>query len=617
MRWVCVGVTVAALASVALMAGGNRVDAGPEVASAGRAEAGSDRSASGQPHRSPVDLVLEPQGRWLATANQSSGTISLVRTSDGRVLDELAVGNRPAAIALAPDGRRLLVTSSYSGELTVVEVEAGRLRERQRIDVGFEPYGVAVAPDGRTAYVAQFAADAVAVVDLDAGRVTHQIPVGRWPRYLALSQNGNRLAVGIAGDGGVAVVDTQRRRVDFVSRFGGINLGQMQIDRDGRFVYFPYMLYRANPITPGNIRQGWVLASRVARVRLDRQERREAVSLDPRGRAVADPHGFAITAEGTTAVLSASGTHELIVLAIPGLPFVRYGGSGDHIDPALLADAKRFARIALGGRPMGLRIGPDDRTVYVANYLKDCVQVVDLASRRLVGEFALGGPDSPDLVRQGEALFYDARRSLDQWYSCHTCHYQGGSNSDAMDTWNDESSFTFKTVLPLFHVEQTPPWTWHGLQSDLTAALRKSLTSTLQGPPPSDQELAALRAFVSSLQPPPNPYRASNALPAESVRRGKELFHSDRAGCAGCHSGPYFTDGQTHDVGLAEAVDRHRTFNTPSLRGVYRRRRFLHDGRCRTLEEVLTGPHSPEKVSGTAPLSRSELEDLINYLKTL
>ena len=49
---------------------------------------------------------------------------------------------------------------------------------------------------------------------------------------------------------------------------------------------FPWMVYRNNPITAGNIRLGWVLASRIARVRLDGPARREAMSLDPQGKAI-------------------------------------------------------------------------------------------------------------------------------------------------------------------------------------------------------------------------------------------------------------------------------------------------------------------------------------------
>ena len=61
--------------------------------------------------------------------------------------------------------------------------------------------------------------------------------------------------------------------------FVGLNLGHMQASADGKYVYFPWMNYRHRPITAGNIRQGWVLASRIARVRLDGPARREAIAL--------------------------------------------------------------------------------------------------------------------------------------------------------------------------------------------------------------------------------------------------------------------------------------------------------------------------------------------------
>ena len=95
------------------------------------------------------------------------------------------------------------------------------------------------------------------------------------------------------------------------------------------------------------------------------------------------------------------------------------------------------------------------------------MQVVDLAERKVVRTIPLGGPAEPSLARRGEAIFYDARRSLDQWYSCHTCHYEGGTNSVTTDTTNDGTPFTFKTVLPLHHLHETGPWTWHGWQTDL------------------------------------------------------------------------------------------------------------------------------------------------------
>ena len=40
-----------------------------------------------------------------------------------------------------------------------------------------------------------------------------------------------------------------------------------------------------------------------------------------------------------------------------------------------------------------------------------------------------------------------------------------------MDTNNDGSYGTFKTVPALYNVTRTAPWTWHGWQTDLGAAV--------------------------------------------------------------------------------------------------------------------------------------------------
>ncbi len=144
---------------------------------------------------------------------------------------------------------------------------------------------------------------------------------------------------------------------------------------------------------------------------------------------------------------------------------------------------------------MGLQIADDNRTVYVANHLHDSVQVVDLESQKVIQEIQLGGPRELSLQRQGMAIFYDGQRSLDQWYSCHSCHPNGGVNSRPMDTMNDGTEMTLKAVLPLYHVNETQPWTWHGWQEDLSDAMHKSITSTMQGKPPSEHDKQALIAY--------------------------------------------------------------------------------------------------------------------------
>lgn len=576
----------------------------------------ADAPFSASVDRSPVDLVLGGADSWLVSANRDASTLSLVDVANGEVVFEIPCTARPTSLALAEDEQFVLATGTHGGDLQRFRVADSTLTLDGSIHLGFEPRGVAVTPDGRTAYVALAAAQAVAVVDLDTMILRRKIDVGRWPRGVALAPNG-RLAVACSGAGGVSVVDTATDTLLFEENFVGLNLGQLALSPDGNEVYFPWVAYGANPISKNNIQQGWVIASRIGRVALEKKQRRKAIALDPRGRAVGDPTGMAVTSDGQWMVASAAGTHELLVFKLPGLGFHDYGGPGDHIDPSVLADDQRFFRVEVGGRPLALRMAHDNRHVYVANPLMNAVQVVDLQERTLTRSIALGSAAAPSLARQGEAIFHDARRSLDQWYSCHTCHWEGGTNAVTMDTENDATVFTFKTVLPLRHVSHSAPWTWHGWQKELDAAMRKSMTETMEGPEPSEQDVRALLAFLDGLTAPPNPHRAADGALSDAARRGEAVFLGADANCAHCHTGSYFTDGQIHDVGTGGKSDWYDGYNTPSLVGVHEKQLLLHDGRAKSLEQLLTGRHSPENVAGTRKLTDDELHDLVAYLKSL
>jgi DNA-binding beta-propeller fold protein YncE len=567
-------------------------------------------------HRSPVDLAINTTDAWAVTANQSSHSVSLVSLREGVVWDEVRVGDRPVGVTLGPLGRRVYVGCSYSGNLHVLEVSKKKLVPVAVIHTGWQPHDVAISPDNKWAYVALYAANQVGVIDLQQGKLVETVDVGRWPRYLGLSPDGKRLAVGASGDGGVSVVDTVTKKMISLQRFVAINVGHMQVSKDGQYAYFPWMFYHHNPVTKTNIQRGWVLASRLGRVRLDKPGRRESFSLDVRGQAVGDPHGLALSPQEDRIVLAASGSHELLVYRQPGLPFQEYGDT-DHLIPALQRDQNRFYRIPVGGRPMGMQFGSQNHIVYVANYLHNAIQIVDLDKRQLVGQIELGKTPALTAARRGEVIFHDAQRSLDQWYSCHSCHYEGGINSERMDTFNDGTAFTFKTVLPLYAIEQTAPWTWHGWQKDLTDAMRKSITSTMLGKEPTEQDVTDLLSYLKTLQPPPNPYRQRDGSLSPAAKRGQTVFRSSQAGCASCHKGPHFTDGQIHDLGLGEEKDKYRGFNTPTLSGVYRKVRLMHHGRAKTLQQVLSKYHAPEDVGGSGQLSEQQLADLIAYLKSL
>jgi YVTN family beta-propeller protein len=541
----------------------------------------------------------------------------------GKVLDEAVTGDRPAGVALSKDGRRGAVTHWYGYDLAILEVTPDRIEVSGRVAVGPEPRGVVIADEGKTAYVAVGVANEVVRVDLEKREVAGRLAVGREPRGLALSADGTRLLVGNNRSQDMTVINTASWAVERTLPMDGDNLRQVAIGPDG-LGYVANMKNRGFATTANNIDVGWVLGQRVTRLPLDGSEPFETISLDPHGRAAGDVHGLAIRSDGTILAVAAGGTHEVMLFRLDArLPW-RSNGSRDLMAPDLVTDTERFRRVPLGGRPTEIAFSPDGSKLYVANYLADAVQVVDPERAELVRTIPLGGPSELSLERRGEALFHDATRSFNQWYSCNTCHLDGhttGADYDTMnDGWHDLSTAhtrSRKKVPTLRRVAETGPWTWHGWQDSLEDAMVESFTKSMQGKKPTPEEVEALIAYLKTLDYPPNPYRQPDGSLTEQARRGEAVFRSAKAACNTCHSGPELTDGKIHDVGLPERGAVYKGYNPPSLRGVYDKDPYLHDGRAKTLKDALTEGHNPEEVTGLGSLSEQELDDLIAYLKSL
>jgi YVTN family beta-propeller protein len=559
------------------------------------------------------------------TANQTANSVSLVDAREGKVLDEVPTGEKPAGVAITKDAKHGVVTHWYGYDLALLDVDGDKLKVVGRVEVGPEPRGVVLSSDGRVAYVAVGVANEVVRVDCDARKVTGRLEVGREPRSLALSPDGSLLVVGNARSQNVTVIATASWKVEQTLPVEGDNLRQVAVAPDGRTAYVANMQNRRFATTANNIDLGWVLGQRLTRVTLDGSAAYATLSLDTRGKAASDAHGMAVSSDGRYIAVSCGGTHEVMIFRtdLRRLPW-RNGSARDLIAEELLRNDGRYRRVALKGRPTELAFDANGRTLYVANYLEDSVQVIDAENAMLIRTIPLGGPEELSLARRGEVLFHAAERSFNQWYSCNTCHSDGHTNGLDFDTLNDGRQDystahlrSRKKVPTLRRVTHTGPWTWHGWQKNLDDAMVESFTKSMQGPKPSDRDVNALVAYLATLEFPTNPYRQPDGALSAAVARGEAVFRSSKAACNTCHAGPDLTDGKIHVAGLEESDDAYRGYNPPSLRGVYDKDPYLHDGRSKTLREALAGPHSPDTVSGGESLTDAELEDLVAYLKTL
>ena len=576
-----------------------------------------DASAAA-PDRSPIAVAVSPNGRLCISANYTSDSITLVDLRAGQVLAEHLCGRGPVDVAWIDD-EMALACLRHEDAIAVIRINGGRISVIKRVAVGDEPRAIAVLRKGSPprAFVAVSGEDEVAVLDLSKQTVERTIPVGQQPCSIAVTPNGQWLVTACSFAGEVFVHDAasfqligRRKLLDETA-----NLGLLAILPDSSACIIPHLVNRSFPVNADNIEKGWVIDNRLSKLPLPKGEewQQRQMGLDKRGDAVGDAYAAAVSPGGEWLVVTCGGTHELLIFRQPQVPWPP-ADPGDFIPDSLLADDDRFRRLELGGRPMGVAF-IDERHAIVADYLLNALQVVDIAAAKIVRTIYLGQPRQPSLARQGEAIFYDADRSLNSWFSCHTCHTDGHTSGLTFDTLNDRSYNSPKLTPSLRGVVQTAPWTWQGWQTDLHASVKNSLTSTMHSRrAPTAEDANAVVAFLSTLKHFESPHLIQGQLTVEASR-GKTLFEG-KATCAKCHVPPHFTTSETFAVEPASLSTDMREHNPPSLRGLYARRRFLHDGRAPSLLRVITRHHRPEAVGGE-PLSEQEVQDLLAYLKSI
>jgi cytochrome c peroxidase len=165
-------------------------------------------------------------------------------------------------------------------------------------------------------------------------------------------------------------------------------------------------------------------------------------------------------------------------------------------------------------------------------------------------------------------------------------------------------------VLSLLGVKDTGPWAWNGRFTDLESQVRNSVTSTMQGPAPSAEQVRDLTAYLQTLSPPPSLLQARGTMDPAALRRGRKVFAREK--CATCHTPPTYTSAKSYDVGVRDELGG-ALFNPPSLRGLSQAGPFFHDNRALTVEEVFTRYN--HQLAGK--LSSQEVSDLLHYLGSL
>ncbi len=273
-------------------------------------------------------------------------------------------------------------------------------------------------------------------------------------------------------------------------------------------------------------------------------------------------------------------------------------------------------------------------------------------------------------VELGRFLFFDKRLSGDGTVACSSCHLPSRAFTDgkAVSTgikgqrgrrnaptvvnrlygrsffWDGRAH-----TLPEQTLEPFLSPVEHGLsQRDLLSMIRsipgyRRLFREAFGTDVTEDGIAtALTHFQWTILSGNSPvdrfdYLGDATALSAAAQRGFLVFRG-KGGCVRCHAGPNYTDEQYHDLGVgweSGTIDLGRytvtrrpedigAFKTPTLREVARTAPYMHDGRFKTLDEVVNfynhgGVNNPHQDSIMKPLflSDEERENLVVFLKNL
>ncbi len=290
----------------------------------------------------------------------------------------------------------------------------------------------------------------------------------------------------------------------------------------------------------------------------------------------------------------------------------------------------------------------------------------------------------------GKRLFFDERLSGDASLSCATCHNPKKGFSDGLPLSKAyPGTKGFRNTPTLINTAHKKVWFHDGrIGTNLNDVTRDQLTESIwmnmdmrvmqerlkqdpvylklfkragMGEPSNGGVRKAIPEYLKSLTSRNVPFDKGRISAA--AKRGRKLF-SGKGGCAGCHSGPLFSDGKPHNLGVPEnpaifreplrhvafiafakfmGIDNYMNlrrdpgcavrnnlradigkFITPTLRELKYTAPYMHSGTFRTLADVVAfynrgGGKDPNKDSRVKPLglSRSEQADLVAFLEAL
>lgn len=577
-------------------------------------------------------LDVSPDGKQLLVANSDNGSITVVDLAGRKALREIPVGDHPEGVAWVGNGPIALVSVYRDDKLVFIDTAAGKVLETLKCDA--EPYGVVTTKNGKRAYVTHDYPGLVSEVDLEQCKITRTIPSGQWTRGIAMSPDESKLFVSNYYTGTLSAIDLKDgKTVDTWPGRDSDNLCRHVILHPKRAK--AYLSHLRSLVHVFNNRGSIFPELSICTLTPAKpdEKRRVAIALDTFNGVyvTANPWESAISPDGKVFVTVYAGTNDMNFSSVV---------DDDY------REIEQVGVMPVGKHPRAVRYSPNGKELYVNTTLDFCVNVYDATGRRpskVASIKVCDPPHTPEWVR-GKELFVTSLppMSRSRWISCSGCHPDGAQDGRVWQ--NPEGP---RKTPPLWGLAHTHPlhysadrdevqdfeYTIRGKLMGGSGLLKGSIKPRDSFIPAAELEenlagrskdLDALAIYTNAFQPKLSPHAPGGKLSTEA-ERGKKLFFDKTVGCATCHSGPYYTDSRlqkpflVHDVGTGggEKEKMPPEYDTPSLLGIYRSPPYFHDGRAKTLMDVLTTANPKDQHGKTSHLSKEDREDLIAFLKSL
>jgi DNA-binding beta-propeller fold protein YncE len=578
----------------------------------------------------PAQVYVGTDGRvFVALRDKSELAVLTAESATAPLTRRCSVGTpaEPIAIAGNGDDSTVVVTSGWGQRLTAYDGKS--LAQRFDAKIAREPRSVVVSDDGKSAFVSHAVGSIMSVVDLEGSK--HET---------------KQIALRGFAPGELKEIDQRRKNIEKTGKTDADAARIMQADFDseesqkarlGRPSCQGFALAKSSAV-PGRIFAPEVMVDPGDPERRpdgygdeNQQTEAPAVAVVDEGSKEAMPSSLTLGREAFMLKRSIKDQRDprpecLLPRAATIDPKTKsllvtcYG-----IDAVIAYDAasgnpltSERRRWTVGSGPSGIAIDAEKHRAVVWSQFDRTLTtfpiggtelVDDKTSPPLVQKTAMAplNPKLPAEYALGRILFHaagDTRISSDG-RACASCHPDG--RDDAI-TWATPEG-PRRSIMLAGRVTRTAPYSWNGNETTLHNHLGNTF-DRLSGKGLRSIELDALVTYLSSMPAP-----APEVVEKVKADRGKQIFASAEAGCAGCHSGESYSDGKNHDIGSKHKFDREASFNTPSLHLVGGTGPYFHDGRYSTLGELLK--KSDGKMGKTAHLSPADLDALETFLRTL